>query len=226
MEADFPVNVSDEEGNPFLYTAIEEGIDAYFAEEIENMKSIVQILVDAGADVNARTAEGQTLLYIAIEGGIDAYFAEEIENMKSIVQILVDAGADVNVRSATDGNPVLYSSFFWSSDIVEILVDAGADVNARTAEGQTLLYEAVRLLGDAYFDDDRARYTRIVEILLNAGADDNMTTREPTSTAAPTAASVPPNTNTTVSHARAYGHAPHRQQGLGREPAAVRCNPT
>ena len=38
VEADFPVNVSDEEGNPFLYTAIEEGIDAYFAEEIENMK--------------------------------------------------------------------------------------------------------------------------------------------------------------------------------------------
>ena len=89
------------------------------------------------------------------------------------MQILVDAGADANVRDATNGNPVLYSSFFWSSDVVQILVDAGADVNARTANGNTLLYEAITLARRAFFSSDEERYRAIVEILVDTGADVN-----------------------------------------------------
>ena len=167
VEADFAVNVEDEDGNPFLYIAIKK--DAFFSSEIQASKKIVQILVDAGADVNARTAGGDTLLYEAIRLGGDAFFSDDIARYKKFVQILVDAGADVNTRDP-DGNPVLLSSFAWSSDIVQVLVDAGADVNARTAGGDTLLYEAVRLGGDAFFSSDKARYNRIVQILLDSGA--------------------------------------------------------
>ena len=82
---------------------------------------------------------------------------------------------------------------------MQILVDAGADVNARIASGETLLYEAVRLVGEAFFSSDIARSTRIVKILLDAGADDTTGTPEPTPTAVPTATSVPTDTSTTVS---------------------------
>ena len=155
--------------------------------------------MEAGFAVNVSDDDSNPFLYIAILSGRRAFFSSSREKSKRIVQILVDAGADVNVRNATYGNPVLYSSFSWSSDIVQILVDAGADVNARIASGETLLYEAVRLAGKAFFSSDRARYTRIVKILLDAGADDTTGTPEPTPTAVPTATSVPTDTSTTVS---------------------------
>ena len=49
------VNANDEDGDPFLYTAI-------WRADPEK----VQILVDAGADVNAKDSSGEPMLYTAI----------------------------------------------------------------------------------------------------------------------------------------------------------------
>ena len=125
VEAGLPVNVQDEDGNPFLDVAINKGRVAFFSSDIEDSKDIVQILVDAGADVSARNADGNPVLYSSFRWSSD------------IVQILVDAGADVNATIA-GGNTLLYEAVrlagaaFFSSDIerydriVQILVAAGA----------------------------------------------------------------------------------------------------
>ena len=124
MDADVPVNVQDEDGDPFLAVAIYKA-RGFFSGANEDSKDIVQILVDAGADVSARNARGDPVLY-------QSFFLSS-----DIVQILVDAGADVNATTAS-GNTLLYEAIrlagvaFFSSDIerydriVQILVDAGA----------------------------------------------------------------------------------------------------
>ena len=131
----------------------------------------------AGFAVNAKDDDGNLFLYVAIKKGKDAFFSSDIRASKKIVKILVDNGADVDAKDA-NGDPVLYTSFGWSSDVVETLVDAGADVNAKTDAGDTLLYEAVRLGGDAFFSSDIARYKEIVQILVDAKADVNSKNRD------------------------------------------------
>ena len=130
----------------------------------------VKTLVEAGFPVNVSDEDENPFLYIAIKRGDAAFFTSDNQDSKEIVEILISAGADVDVRDATNGNPVLYSAFTWRSDIVQILVDEGADVNARIATGETLLQEAVRLAGNAFFTSDKQRYQRIVKILVDAGA--------------------------------------------------------
>ena len=174
------------------------GSDALLKAINDRNVQLVETLLAAGFPVDVSDEDGNPFLYIAIVRGRNAFFRSDKADSQRIVQILVDAGTDVNVRNATYGNPVLYSSFSWSSDVVQILVDAGADVNARTASGETLLLEAVRLSGSAFFSSDKARFARIVKILLDAGADDTTGTPEPTPTALPTATSVPTDTRTTV----------------------------
>ena len=162
MEAGFSVNAKDDDGNPFLFRAIVMWVDAFFSSDMADSKSIVQILVDAGADVNAKDGVFGNPLLLA------AFFGDSAD----VVQILVDAGADVHARSA-DGNTLLYEAialgndaFFFGDEeryraIVQILLDTGADVNARDSEGNPVLYKAF------FWDAD------VVRSLVDAGADVN-----------------------------------------------------
>ena len=114
------VNANDEDGDPFLYTAI-------WRADPEK----VQVLVDAGADVNAKDSSGEPMLYTAI-------WRDKIEALK----ILVNSGADVNARDSDD-DPLLYTAVWQDKqEALKILIDAGADVNARRANGESLLYVA------------------------------------------------------------------------------------
>ena len=90
------------------------------------------------------------------------------------------AGFSVNAKDE-NGNPLLFVAMqgvgsLFSSDamaserIVQILIDAGADVNARSADGDTLIYSAVRWAGGTVFSRVAEAYNRVVKILLDAGA--------------------------------------------------------
>ena len=87
------VNVSNEDSDPFLYTAV------WRADP-----DTVQILADAGADVDARDSNGDPLLYTAI-------WRDKTEALK----ILVAAGADVDARDSSN-EPVLYTAI-WRDQI-------------------------------------------------------------------------------------------------------------
>ena len=61
-------------------------------------KSIVEILIGAGADINSKTADGWTPYMIALSGVIDAAIQNDhVEIDFSIVKILLELGADSEI---------------------------------------------------------------------------------------------------------------------------------
>ncbi len=67
--------------------------------------TVVQQLLDAGADANAKGEDGWTPLYWASRGGHD-----------TVVQQLLNAGADANVKDEYGWTPL-----YWASEMVMIL---------------------------------------------------------------------------------------------------------
>ena len=112
--------------------------------------TILELLIDAGADPNARDDDGLTPLHYG------AY-----NSNPTIVQLLLEAGANPNTRhgagltalheGATNSNPVVISH----------LLSAAADPNALDNEGYTPLHYAAARSGNE----------RVVTRLLSAGAD-------------------------------------------------------
>ena len=90
--------------------------------------SIVQALLDVGADVNKATTRGATPLYIASGKG---YIG--------IAKALLDAGAEVNKETDNECTSLYYASEEGYLAIVKLLISRGADVKKY---GNTSLYLA------------------------------------------------------------------------------------
>ncbi|CAG8262886.1 unnamed protein product [Penicillium salamii] len=148
-------------------------------------ESLVEILLQAGADVNAQGGEyGNALQAAALNGSPET------------VQILLGAGADVNAQGGEYGNALQAAAWRGSPEIVQILLGAGADVNVQGGEYGNALQAAayngspetvqillgagadVNALGGEYGNALQAAAWRgspeIVQILLGAGADVNV----------------------------------------------------
>ena len=167
-------------GSEALFTAIESG----------NV-TLVNLLVEAGADVNAAEGfGGNTPLHEAVE-----------EGNAEIVQILVDAGADIEAEGFMGQTPLGLAAEEGASEIMQILLGQGADSGTPEGEdrqsptiGSEALFtaiekgdvETVRLLVEAGADVNAAEgfggntplheaveegNTEIVQILVDAGAD-------------------------------------------------------
>lgn len=115
-----------------------------------NNPSIIQLLVNAGADINALNAKGYPLLYYAATN-----------NNLDLVTKLVRMKADVNIQVGTNPVPLLISLLTpdINPDIIAQLINAGADVNKPGSQGETALDTAF-LLGN----------TDLAKLLINAGA--------------------------------------------------------
>ena len=80
-------------------------------------ESVVQLLLEKGADVNAQGGQYGNALHAAVLGG-----------HKRIVQLLLEKGADVNALGP-HGNPLQAASFQGHEDVVRLLLEKGADPN-------------------------------------------------------------------------------------------------
>ena len=118
-------------------------------------KSMVDLLLEAGAKVNAVGGRYCTALQAACQSSMDGHGV--------VVSKLLDAGADVNVQGGEYGNALQAASYGqYYEDEVKILLTAGADVNAQGGRFGNAL-QAASYMGTM----------AVVKILLTAGADVN-----------------------------------------------------
>eukprot|EP01098_Paradermamoeba_levis_P003624 TRINITY_DN1626_c0_g1_i4.p1 TRINITY_DN1626_c0_g1~~TRINITY_DN1626_c0_g1_i4.p1 ORF type:complete len:200 (-),score=39.39 TRINITY_DN1626_c0_g1_i4:65-664(-) len=91
--------------------------------------SLVQLLIDRGADVNAEEKEWhQSPLHFAI-----------YHQNFSAVQLLIDRGSDVNAKDICVWTPLHFAVHLGYSSVVQLLIDRGSDVNPKTSSQETLL---------------------------------------------------------------------------------------
>jgi transcription elongation factor Elf1 len=112
-------------------------------------KSIVQILLDYGADINAQGGRFDSALEAASFGG-----------HKDVVQLLLDHGADVNGQKGFS-YALFEASRCGHNQVVQILLDHGANVNGQKGFSYAL------------FQASRCGHNQVVQILLDHGADVN-----------------------------------------------------
>lgn len=140
------VTATDKFGYTQLHLAIYYGADA----------SIIQSLVDAGANVNAVNKFNITPLGSSIS--TFRYYAD-----LTTTQILLDAGADQNLKFE-EGGTFLHEFFrryyFDDALIAQVIIDSRADVNAKDDNGDTPLDIAVH----------RFHFIDALVTLKNAGA--------------------------------------------------------
>lgn len=96
----------------------------------QNRLSIVQTLLDEGADPDALT--GQTPLHRAVETG-----------QEEVAALLLDRGATIDAPDAQGRTPLLLALHLQQTALAERLLDAGADPNRPDTSGTTPLMEAV-----------------------------------------------------------------------------------
>uniref|UniRef100_A0A0B7ARK9 Uncharacterized protein n=1 Tax=Arion vulgaris TaxID=1028688 RepID=A0A0B7ARK9_9EUPU len=143
--------------------------------------SLVQLLIDAGADVNIADSEGMTSLMgfvlskhfavakLLIRSGADTNRATKngvtalllacrLKHSLELIEILLNAGTDVNLATSPEGSTPLMAACYGGTDNVEALIRAGASVNAVNYKGETALKCAVF-----------ATYPSVIETLIKAG---------------------------------------------------------
>ncbi|KAH8151761.1 uncharacterized protein LAJ45_04383 [Morchella importuna] len=97
-----------------------------------NDMSIIQLLLENGADTSARSQLEGTALHSAVSRG-------SVE----IVQLLLDNGADISA-SDEEGNTTLHLAVLNESvEVSQLLLDNGADISAINGWGSTALHLAV-----------------------------------------------------------------------------------
>ncbi|MFN6570448.1 ankyrin repeat domain-containing protein [Dendronalium sp. ChiSLP03b] len=105
----------------------------------KKLLTIIQILIDAGADFNPRDLQGRTPLMLAINQGF-------IEAAK----VLIAAGADINILSKPDDKVIIFfrgdgisrTALHFAvetgqEEAVKLLLAAGADLNIPDSQGKT-----------------------------------------------------------------------------------------
>jgi hypothetical protein len=112
-------------------------------------KSMVQLLLDNGADVSRQDRHGKTALFIAAERGHD-----------EIARMLLESSADPN-KTDTSGRTALFAAVVGGSEAVaDLLLAHSARVDVRDQQGVTPLHLAVA-----------AGLESMVLLLISKGAD-------------------------------------------------------
>ena len=110
--------------------------------------SMVQRLLDCGANVDVQDDLLQTPLNVASENG-----------KLDLAKILINYGADVNSRNTAGWTPLHSAARFGRIDIARLLLDNGADINAMQRNCQTPLHIA-----------SGNEHLHFVQLLLERGA--------------------------------------------------------
>jgi hypothetical protein len=129
----------------------EDNGDALYYASLLGLQTVVQMLLDAGADVNAQGGMYGSALQAASAGGYE-----------KVVQMLLDAGADVNAQGGWFSVALQTASLYGHEKVVQMLLAAGADVNAQGG-----------VYGSALQAASFNGHEKVVQMLLAAGADVN-----------------------------------------------------
>ena len=118
----------------------------------EGHVSVVQRLLEAGANINKMQYRNLTPLHVAAEHG---HF--------HVVKTLIDSCASIHLESESGSTAFYRAARSGSLPTMQLLYDAGSDVNATTWDGWIPLHEAVE-----------NNHLAAVEALLKWGADVNV----------------------------------------------------
>lgn len=126
-------------------------------------KTIVQMLLEAGADVHARDVSGLTALH-------QSAFRGYVE----VVELLLNFGADANSQDMCGTSALHQAAFKGHREVVQLLLDRGANVDAKDERGSTALHMGTAGcsgIREGFLFEDT--WTALIQILLDRGADVN-----------------------------------------------------
>jgi hypothetical protein len=140
------INQKDEQGQTPLHNSAAIWLDT----------TMIQFLLQGGANVEATDDQGETPLYAAV--GVHLF--QNPENHIKSVKLLLEHGANPNHRNKRQ-ETALHKAM--DSEIAHLLLQHGADPNAQEFEGQTPLQKVAE-----------AGRSETVKVLLAAGANPNI----------------------------------------------------
>lgn len=119
QDAKVDINVKDD--NVFLDTPLHWAVT-------NGSKSILELLLENGADVNAKNNKDSTPLHYAANN----YLA-------SLATLLIKHGADVNAKTNCGNTPLHFAAASSNTVVAKVLLNNDADVNCKNNDGRTPL---------------------------------------------------------------------------------------
>lgn len=131
----------------------EYGCRAILTAAFKKNASVVQLLLESGADPNLGDDEREQIPLTLAAGS-------RSEQSRLVCSLLIAAGADVNPKTDCGLTPLMRAAQFGNLEVTEMLIQFGADVNAQTYDGITpLMYATI------------SGNLGITEMLIQFGAD-------------------------------------------------------
>lgn len=115
-----------------------------FHDNDDQVKDIIKLLIEKGADVNAKNESGLYPLHF-----LCSTYYKNIDDLVDVINLLIEKGADINAVNNEDGStPLHYLCQFYGilkdrdglMDLVNLLTKKGADTNAKNEKGETPAY--------------------------------------------------------------------------------------
>jgi ankyrin repeat protein len=148
FDSDMSLDISFQVSNPAVKES-EETIDESLRDLWPNVRDVIELLLDRGANVNEKGLGGRVLLLHRVANA----------GIKEAVELFIAHGADVNAKDKSGWTALHYACWKNHKDVVEFLLANGADVNAQAKEGKTPLAVA-----------EKEGRTEIIELLKKHGA--------------------------------------------------------
>ena len=131
------------------------------ARPLEDMLSIVRLLLQHGVNVNDVADKGDTALYRAC-----------VSEQLAVVHVLLETGADVNLTS-NRLYPLMAACKAGNIELINLLVVAGADMKCRKSNNETCLHVAVNPYSSSAGSQKHADVVPIIKSFLESGVDVN-----------------------------------------------------
>ena len=125
-----------------------------YAVKHSNNRSIIELLLDSGADIEARNDKGGTPLLIAVA-----------EGKLEIAALLLNRGADIEAKTNEGFTALMSAVTVGNSSLLQLLLTKGANTEERDYQGIAALHHAV-----LWCDEDLGREA-VIGILLMGGSD-------------------------------------------------------